>query len=171
MFITAWSGVVKAVAPIANDNKVVELSVGANSPDIAKLGDYVYTTFPLADIDITAVAKYAATTMGKKKAAIVYINNETGIVAADVYKRDFTAAGGQIVAIETYDQKATDFTGPLLKVRAANPDIIHLQGLVSDTPAGDRADAPARPEPADQLLFGGLQSETDRSSSAPPPKA
>ena len=27
-FITAWSGVVKAVAPIANDNKVVELSVG-----------------------------------------------------------------------------------------------------------------------------------------------
>jgi branched-chain amino acid transport system substrate-binding protein len=134
VFITAWSGVVKAVAPIANDNKVVELSVGANSPDIAKLGDYVFTTFPLADIDLTAVAKYAAASMGKKKAAIVYINNETGIVAADVYKRDFTAAGGQIVAIETYDQKATDFTGALLKVRAANPDIIHLQGLVSDTP-------------------------------------
>jgi branched-chain amino acid transport system substrate-binding protein len=55
-FVTAWSGVVKAVAPIANDNKVVELSVGANAPDIAKLGDYVYTTFPLADVDIRAVA-------------------------------------------------------------------------------------------------------------------
>jgi branched-chain amino acid transport system substrate-binding protein len=72
--------------------------------------------------------------MGKKKAAIVYINNETGLVAAEVYKKVFTAAGGQIVANETYDPKATDFTGPLLKVRAANPDIIHLQGLVSDTP-------------------------------------
>src|SRR5580700_467320 len=79
-FVTAWSAVVKAVAPIANDNHVVELSVGANSPDIAKLGDYVYTTFPLADIDITAVAKYAVTSMGKKKAAVIYINNETGIV-------------------------------------------------------------------------------------------
>ena len=134
MFVTAWSGVVKAVAPIANDNKVVELSVGANSPDIAKLGDYVYTTFPLADVDIAAVAKYAATSMGKKKAAVVYINNETGIVAAEVYKKVFTEAGGQVVAYETYDPKATDFTGPLLKVRAANPDIIHLQGLVSDTP-------------------------------------
>lgn len=134
VFVTAWSAVVKAVAPIANDNRVVELSVGANSPDIAKLGDYVYTTFPLADIDISAVAKYAATTMGKKKAAIVYINNETGIVAAEVYKKVFTQAGGQVVAYETYDPKATDFTGPLLKVRAANPDIIHLQGLVSDTP-------------------------------------
>jgi branched-chain amino acid transport system substrate-binding protein len=103
-FVTAWSAVVKAVAPIANDNRVVALSVGANSPDIAKLGDYVYTTFPLADIDIAAVAKYAATN------------------------------GGQVVANETYDPKATDFTGPLLKVRAANPDVIHLQGLVSDTP-------------------------------------
>src|SRR5262249_43483663 len=43
VFITAWSSVVKAVAPIANDNKVVELSIGAASPEIAKLGDYVYT--------------------------------------------------------------------------------------------------------------------------------
>lgn len=133
-FVTAWSAVVKAVAPIANDNRVVELSVGANSPDIAKLGDYVYTTFPLADVDIAAVAQYAATSMGKKKAAIVYINNETGTVAADVYKKVFTAAGGTIVANESYDPKATDFTGTLLKVRAANPDIIHLQGLVADTP-------------------------------------
>ncbi len=133
-FVTAWSAFVKAVAPIANDNRVVELSVGANSPDIAKLGDYVYTTFPLADVDIAAVAHYAATSMGKKKAAIVYINNETGTVAAEVYKKVFTAAGGTIVANESYDPKATDFTGTLLKVRAANPDIIHLQGLVSDTP-------------------------------------
>jgi branched-chain amino acid transport system substrate-binding protein len=134
VFITAWSSVVKAVAPIANDNRVVELSIGASSPDIAKLGDYVYTTFPLADIDITAVANYAATSMGKKKAAVIYINNETGIVPAEVYQKVFKAAGGQIVAVETYDPKATDFTGMLLKVRAANPDMIHLQGLVSDIP-------------------------------------
>jgi branched-chain amino acid transport system substrate-binding protein len=134
VFVTAWSGVVKAVAPIANDNKVVELSIGANSPDVAKLGDYVYTTFPLADVDITAVAKYAVTSMGKKKAAVVYINNETGVVAAEVYKKAFTAAGGQVVAYEAYDPKATDFTGALLKVRSGNPDMIHLQGLVSDTP-------------------------------------
>src|SRR6476620_5359367 len=103
VFVTAWSAVVKAVAPVANDNRGVELSVGANSPDIAKLGDYVYTTFPLADVDIAAVARYAAANMGKKKAAIVYINNETGSVAAEVYKKVFTAAGGQIVANETYD--------------------------------------------------------------------
>jgi branched-chain amino acid transport system substrate-binding protein len=134
VFVTAWSGVVKAVAPIANDNKVVELSVGANSPDIAKLGDYVYTTFPLADVDIRAVANYSATDMGKKKAAVIFVNNETGIGSAEVYRDTFKKAGGEIVAYEAYDQKATDFTGPLLKIRAANPEIIHLQGLVAESP-------------------------------------
>ncbi len=121
VFITAWSGVVKAVAPIANDNKVVELSVGANAPEIAKLGEYVYTTFPLADVDIRAVADYSAKDLGKKRAAVLFINNETGIGSAVVYRDTFTKAGGTVVAYEAYDQKATDFTGPLLKIRASTP--------------------------------------------------
>jgi branched-chain amino acid transport system substrate-binding protein len=134
VFITAWSSVVRAVAPIANDNKIVELSVGANSPDIAKLGDYVYTTFPLADVDVAAVARYVTAKMGAKKAAVLYINNDTGIVAAQVYRDTFTKAGGQVVAYEAYDPKATDFTGALLKVRTAAPDVIHLHGLIADMP-------------------------------------
>ncbi|HET8995888.1 MAG TPA: ABC transporter substrate-binding protein, partial [Acetobacteraceae bacterium] len=134
VFVTAWSEVVKAVAPVANDAKVVELSVGANSAQIAKLGEYVYTTFPLADVDITAVARYEAATMGKKRAAVLYINNETGIVAAEIYRKVFTQAGGSVVAYEAYDPKATDWTGQILKVRLASPDVIHIQGLVADTP-------------------------------------
>lgn len=134
VFVTAWSDVVKAVAPIANDSKTTELSVGANSAEIARLGDYVYTTFPLAAVDITAVANYSATKLGAKRAAVLYINNETGTVAAQVYRDTFTKAGGQVVAYEAYDPKATDWTGSLLKVRLAQPDIIHVQGLVADTP-------------------------------------
>jgi len=134
VFVSAWSSVVKAIAPVANDNKVVQLSVGANSADIAKLGYYTYTTFPLAAVDITAVANYAAKEMGKKRAAVIYINNETGTVAAQIYRDVFTKAGGQVVAYEAYDPKASDWTGPLLKIRASQPDIIHIQGLVADTP-------------------------------------
>lgn len=134
VFVTAWSAVVKAVAPIANREKVLELSIGANSPEIAKLGDYVYTAFPLADVDVTAVANYTFKTLGKKKVAIMYVNNESGIEAARVYRTVFEKAGGQIVAFEAYDPKATDFTGGLLKVRSANPEMIHLHGLPSDMP-------------------------------------
>jgi branched-chain amino acid transport system substrate-binding protein len=134
VFITAWSSVVKAVAPISNREKILELSVGANSPDIAKLGDYVYTTFPLAEVDVSSLAKYTFTTLGKKTAAVMYINNDSGVEGAAIYKSVFEKAGGKVVAYEAYDAKATEFTGALLKVKASNAEIVHIQGLVADLP-------------------------------------
>lgn len=134
VFATAWSAVVKAVAPIANRSQVLELSVGANSPEIAKLGDYVYTTYPLADVDVRAQARYARETMKKANAAVLYIHNDSGVEGARIYRDAFVQAGGKVVAFEAYDAQSTDYTGALLKVRAANPDVIHIQGLVSDLP-------------------------------------
>lgn len=134
MYFIAWSAVVKAVAPISNREKVLAINTGANAPEIAHLGDYVYTAFPLADVDITKLAKYVYGTLGKKRAAVLYINNDTGIDAAKIYRDTFTQAGGQIVAFEAYDPKATEFTGMLLKTRAANPEIVHIHGLLTDTP-------------------------------------
>ena len=134
MFFVAWSAVVKAIAPIANREKVLALNHGANAPEIAHLGDYVYTVFPLADVDITKLARYVYGTLGKRRAAVLYINNETGIDAAKLYRDTFTQAGGTVVAFEAYDPKATEFTGMLLKARAANPDTVHVHGLTADTP-------------------------------------
>jgi branched-chain amino acid transport system substrate-binding protein len=51
-----------------------------------------------------------------------------------VFRDVFTQLGGKIVAYEAYDPTATDFTGMLLKVRVADPEIIHIQGLTADTP-------------------------------------
>jgi branched-chain amino acid transport system substrate-binding protein len=134
MFYVAWSAVVKAVAPIANREHVLAINQGANAPEIAHLGDYLYTAFPLADVDITKLARYMYNTLGKRRAAVFYINNETGIDAAKLYRDTFAAAGGQVVAFEAYDPKATDFTGMLLKGRAASPDTVHVHGLTADTP-------------------------------------
>jgi branched-chain amino acid transport system substrate-binding protein len=134
VFVTAWSSVVAAVAPIANRQKVLCLSVGANSPKIAELGDYVYTAYPLANVDIAGVAKYAYTKMNKRRAAVLYINNDTGLYAARLYQEVFKKIGGEIVTVQSYEPTATDYTAPLLQIKQSNPDIIHLQGLVSDSP-------------------------------------
>jgi branched-chain amino acid transport system substrate-binding protein len=134
MFLISWSAVVKATAPIANREKVLAINAGANSPEIATLGDYVYTSFPLAEVDITALAKYTYEKLGKRKAAVLYINNESGTAGARVYRDVFGKAGGQVVLFEGYDPKATDYTGLLLKLRASGADMVHIQGLVSDLP-------------------------------------
>lgn len=132
VFITAFSNVVKAVAPIANREKTLMLSVGANSPDIKNLGDYVYTTFPLADIDMKALGKFMVEKQGKKRAAVLFVNHETGTEGAKIFAQSFTGAGGQVVLNESYEETRSDFTGLVLKVRAANPDIVHIHSVVSD---------------------------------------
>lgn len=129
LIVTAWSSVVKALGPVMNRGRTLQLNMGANSPDIANLGDFTYSTFPLADVDVTALANYCYTKMSKRKAAVLYINNDTGIGGAKLFRDTFTKAGGEIVAFEAYDPKATDFTGLLLKVRVANPDMVHMHSL------------------------------------------
>ena len=132
--LISWSGVVKATAPIVNREKVLAINAGANSPEIATLGDFVYTAFPLAEVDIGALARYSHQKLGRKSAAVLFINNESGTAGARVYKDVFEKAGGKVVAFEGYDPKATDYTGMLLKVRTSGADIVHIQGLVSDLP-------------------------------------
>lgn len=134
VFVTAWSSVIAAVAPIANRHKVLCLSVGANSPKIAELGEYVYTAYPLANVDITGIAKYVYNKMNKRRAAVLYINNDTGLYAARLYQDVFKKIGGEIVTVQSYEPTATDYTAALLQIKQSNPDIIHLQGLVSDSP-------------------------------------
>jgi branched-chain amino acid transport system substrate-binding protein len=134
VFVTAWSAVVAAVAPVANRHKVLCLSIGANSPRIASLGEYVYTAYPLSNVDITAIAKYSYDKLGKRTAAVMYINNDTGLYAARLYQKVFKKVGGKIVSVQAYEPTSTDYTAALLQIKKAKPDIIHLQGLVSDSP-------------------------------------
>lgn len=132
--ITAFSSVVAAVAPIVNRSKVLTFVIGANSPRIATMGDYVYTTYPLADVDLTLLAKYARAELKKSRATILYINDESGVYGARVFREAFEKLGGQIAAYESYEPNSTDYTGAILKIRAANPEIVHLQGNAGDSP-------------------------------------
>lgn len=132
VFVVSFSNVVKAVAPTANREKTLMLSVGANSPEVKNLGEYVYTMFPLADIDMKALGSYLVTKRGKKRAAVLYVNDETGIEGAKVFAKSFKDAGGEVVLNESYEASRSDFTGLVLEVRAANPDIVHIHSAVSD---------------------------------------
>lgn len=132
VFATAFSNVVKAVAPIANREKVLMLAVGANSPDIKNLGEFVYTTFPLADIDMKALGKYMVQTGKKKRAAVLYVNHETGIEGAKVFRQSFIDAGGEVVLHESYEEQRSDFTSLALQVRSVNPDMVHIHSVISD---------------------------------------
>ncbi len=134
LVISAYSAVVAAIAPIVNRTETLMLVIGANSPRIASMGDYVYTTYPLADVDVTLISKYVRLEMKKERAAIIYINDESGVYGARIFKENFEKLNGKVVAFESYEPGSTDYTGAILKIRAANPEIIHLHGNAGDSP-------------------------------------
>jgi branched-chain amino acid transport system substrate-binding protein len=134
LVITAFSAVVAAVAPIVNRGSVLTFVIGANSPRIANMGEYVYTTYPLADVDVTLLAKYARQELKKSNAAVLYLNDESGVYGARVFRENFEKLGGRIAAYESYEPNSTDYTGAILKIRAANPEVVHLQGNAGDSP-------------------------------------
>ena len=134
VFVTAFSDVVHAVAPIANREKVLMLSAAANSPGIAKLGDYVFTISPLADKEMDGLARYLYQ-QGRRRVAVLYVNNDTGKEGAQAFAAAFKADGGSVVMDEAYQADQADFTGLILQLRVANPDEIHIHGVVADTTA------------------------------------
>ena len=109
LFYGGFSAVIKAMAPVAERGKTLMFSVGANAPSIARLGDYTYTTFPLAEVDMRAFGTYVHDGMGKQRAAVLYANNETGVPGSRIFIDSFSKAGGKVVLDEAYRSGAVGF--------------------------------------------------------------
>lgn len=131
---SAWSTVIMATAPLADREKVLLINHGANAPSIRGAGKLLISSFPLADLDIKLLAQYAIRTLGMKRGAVLYVNNDTGRLNAKVFKENFEAGGGKIVAFESHEADAIEFGAQAAKIRAGQPDIIHIPSLVQEAP-------------------------------------
>lgn len=130
---TAWSGVVQAMAPVAVDLDVALINSGANDPLLAGVGELI-NMFPLASVDIQALATWAREVQGYERAAIIFIDNPTGEGAADLYEEVFSDLGGEVVAVEAIRMDAADASAQVARVAAADPDIVHIHVLAAEAP-------------------------------------
>ena len=122
------SGVTLAIAPIAERHKVVVLAPGASNPKVRNAGDYIFRNWASDNFDGEVMAKYLANKPDKRKAAVIYVNNEYGTELANAFEETFIKNGGSIVLKEKYDQGATDFRSVLAKMKAVNFDCVYLPG-------------------------------------------
>jgi branched-chain amino acid transport system substrate-binding protein len=111
---------VLAMAPIANENKVVIISPGASSPEITKAGPYVFRNWPSDALQGVVNAQYAAIEMKWKRAGIVYVMNAYGEGLKDAFTAEFQKRGGQVVDAEGIKQGASDARSQLAKIIEAN---------------------------------------------------
>ena len=76
-----------------------------------------------------AMAKYALGTLKVKKVAIIDDRTAYGQGLADAFGESLKKAGGELVGREFTNDKATDFTAILTKIKAKAPDAVFYGGM------------------------------------------
>jgi branched-chain amino acid transport system substrate-binding protein len=121
------SGVVLAVAPLANKYRVVVLSPYASNYKISEAGEYIFRNYPSDAVQGVIDAKVAIK-MGFRKAAVLNINSDYGVGLKIVFEKEFTKLGGEIVYSESFNTGETDFRSYLTKIKNSKAEFIFLPG-------------------------------------------
>ncbi len=129
------SGTTIPAASIYNKCGIPHITAAATNPDVTKHG--YNTTYRLIANDNAlgaAVAYYAHDTLKIKTVAVIDDRTAYGQGLADVFKATAEQKGIEVLATEFTNDKATDFTAILTKIKSKKPDAIFYGGL--DAQAG-----------------------------------
>lgn len=119
--------VVLAIGPVAQQNGVVLMNTAAQSAEVRKIGNFIFSLNPLADVVMAETVEFAAKGMKAKSAAILQVNSEYGRAVAATFKKLFEDQyGGKIVATEIINMGETDFTTHLTKLKFVKSEIIFM---------------------------------------------
>ena len=134
VLLSGGSSVMQAIAPIADERKLVLMNVGAQSPNMAGIGKFTFSALQLSDFDTAVLAKYAYATLKYRKIATLYVNNDTGKFNQAALADFFKAAGGTITAQEAFKSNETNYGVQIAKIRATSPDAIYVVGTPAELP-------------------------------------
>jgi branched-chain amino acid transport system substrate-binding protein len=123
--LSAFSGVTKAVAPIATRRKVVVVNGGAVSPELAGLSPYLFNVIPLANDEVAALLPYVTSKLNLKRIMLTYVNDPFGQSVLNALTQQCARLKCKVEAISV-SPAATNFQAEVAKIRAANPDAIYI---------------------------------------------
>ncbi len=127
------SSIMLAMIPIVEKEKVVLLSPAASSPKISNSSRYVFRISLLASQQGEILAEYCKSKLKTNKAAILYLNDDTGIAYKNAFQKNFTSLGGTITFIDSYEKNNSDFRTQLVKIKIQNAGVIFIPGTPNST--------------------------------------
>ena len=121
-----------AAQPIYQRAGMVQLSPTSSHPSFAPGSPWSFGIIGTQAGEGPFMARYAVETLGKKKLAVLHINNDWGIVAKDMFVKGAEAIGSEIVGVEHYFEEERDFTAVLTKMRGLKPELIYICSMYND---------------------------------------
>ena len=124
---------VLAMAPIAQKNAIPLVVASATNAKITEAGNFVFRTCFTDAFQGQALAKFAVEDLKLRKVALlkdIKSDHSTGL--AEVFVKQFTAAGGQIKVEQSYSGGDIDFRSQLTAIRSKDVDAIVVPGYYTD---------------------------------------
>ncbi|MCB8818294.1 ABC transporter substrate-binding protein [Desulfosporosinus shakirovi] len=127
------TGITRVAGQIANSKKTVILSAGSTGMDVVEIGPYVFRDTLLDTIAAPATMKYVIQEKGWKNVALITSkNNDYSVSLSKIFSDAIDANGGKVVIEEFIQDKDTDFSGQITKIKSANPDVIVFSGYYTE---------------------------------------
>lgn len=122
-----------AAAPIAQRYKIPMVSPSSTNPKVTQQGDYIFRVCFIDPFQGKVAAKFAYGSLHARRAAILRDQkSDYSLGLADVFTKEFTAAGGAIVDDKSYSAGDVDFKAQLAGLRVAKPDVIYVPGYYNE---------------------------------------
>ncbi len=126
-----------AMAPIADANKVPQISPTSTNPRVTKDGDktrpYVFRVCFIDPFQGTVMAKFARENLKLKKVAILRdVGSDYSVGLADYFKKKFEELGGTIVSDQSFKGGDQDFKAQLTTIKGKEPEMIYVPGYYTD---------------------------------------
>ena len=119
-----------AVGPVVNERKIPIIGTSTTAVGITQIGEYVFRT-SLPETDVIPVTLALAKSRGVKTIALLYANDDAFSKSGfDTMRATAEKAGLNIVAIESFGSKDTDFSAQLTKIKGLKPDAVGISALV-----------------------------------------
>jgi branched-chain amino acid transport system substrate-binding protein len=119
-------------APIAQARGVPLITPGSTNEQVTQAGDAVFRICFTDSFQARVMAKFARSIKVERAAILFDPANPYSAGLAEIFKKDFTAAGGGIVAEETYQSGDVSFARQLDAIRAKNPEVVFLPSYYGD---------------------------------------
>src|SRR5690625_4594097 len=122
-------------ADSANNLQTPIISPWSTAVETTENRPYVFRAAFIDDFQGEVVATFAREQLGAQTAAVLFdIASDYNKGIAEIFRDRFTAAGGRIVAFETYTTGDRDFSSQLTNIRVQNPDVLFLPNYYSEVP-------------------------------------
>lgn len=100
---------------------------GGEATSITQQGNpYIFRTSFTQASSMPKVARYIATNLKAKTAAVIFVNNDFGKGGRDAFAKSAEAAGLKVLADISTESGQVDFASPVLKAKQSNADVLFV---------------------------------------------